>query len=53
MRVTSIPNQILQMAYNKLHIPLTMLTVPALNRTRCNMNLHYRKIPFGVGASVA
>jgi hypothetical protein len=38
------------MAYNKLHIPLTTLTVPALNRICCIMNLHYRKIPFSVGA---
>jgi len=47
--MTDIPNAILQMAYNKLYIPLTMLTTPALSKIRTNDNLKFCKIPFGNG----
>ncbi|KAF8574356.1 hypothetical protein K439DRAFT_1624388 [Ramaria rubella] len=50
LHVTSIPASILQMAFNKLYIPLSMLTTSALNRIRNNENLKFQKIPFGDGA---
>ncbi|KAF8586172.1 hypothetical protein K439DRAFT_1557345 [Ramaria rubella] len=50
LHVTSIPASILQMAFNKLYIPLFMLTTSTLNRIRNNENLKFKKIPFGDGA---
>jgi len=47
--MTDIPNSILQMAYNKLYIPLSMLTTPALSKIHMNDNLKFCKIPFGNG----
>src|SRR5882672_8720279 len=47
--VTKIPNAILQMAYLKLFIPLSMLTTSALTRIHANDGLKYHKIPFGNG----
>ena len=38
-------NTILQMAYGKAYIPLSMLTTAALNRIRSNDNLKYVKVP--------
>ena len=43
------PNAILQMAYNKIHIPLLMLTTSALSKICSNDNLKYHKISFGSG----
>jgi len=45
--MTDIPNAILQMAYNKLYIPLLMLTTSALSRIHTNDSLKFHKIPFG------
>jgi len=42
-------NAVLQMAYNKMYILLSMLTTSALNKICSNNNLKYRKIPFGNG----
>jgi len=47
--MNDIPNAILQMAYNKIHIPLSMLTTLALSKIWSNDNLKYHKIPFGNG----
>jgi len=47
--MTDVPNAILQMAYNKIYIPLSMLTTSALSKIRSNDNLKFRKIPFGNG----
>ena len=47
--MTDIPNAILQMAYNKLYVPLSMLTTSALSKIQMNNNLKFRKIPFGNG----
>jgi len=44
-----IPNAILQMVYNKLYVPLSMLTTSALSKIQMNNNLKFRKIPFGNG----
>ena len=44
-----IPNAILQMAYNKIYIPLSMLTSSTLSKIRSNNNLKYRMIPFSNG----
>jgi len=49
--VTKLPNAILQMAYLKLYIPLSMLTTSALSKIRSNDGLKYHKIPFSNGAS--
>ncbi|KAF8590855.1 hypothetical protein K439DRAFT_1611770 [Ramaria rubella] len=43
VHVTSIPTSILQMALNKLYIPLSMLTTSALNRIRNNENLKFKR----------
>jgi len=48
--IMKIPNAILQMAYMKLYIPLSMLTTSALSKIRLNDGLKYYKIPFGNGA---
>ena len=47
--MTDVPNAILQMAYNKIYILLSMLTTSALSKIRSNDNLKFRKIPFGNG----
>jgi len=44
-----IPNAILQMAFNKIHIPLSMLTTSTLSKIHSNDNLKYCKILFGNG----
>ena len=49
--MTDILNTILQMAYNKLYSPLSMLTMLALSRIQTNDNLKFWKIPFGNGLS--
>jgi len=41
-----VPNAILQMAYNKIYMPLSMLTTSALSKICSNDNLKYCKIPF-------
>ncbi|KAF8515934.1 hypothetical protein JB92DRAFT_2716426 [Gautieria morchelliformis] len=43
------PAAIMQMAFNGIYIPLSMLTTAALDRIRSNDNLRYKKIPFGNG----
>ncbi|KAF8588078.1 hypothetical protein K439DRAFT_703122 [Ramaria rubella] len=48
--ITSIPDVILYMAFNKVYIPLSLLTTAALNKIRCNDDLKYKKILFGNGA---
>jgi len=45
--VMKIPNAILQMAYLKLFIPLSMLTSSSLPKIQANNGLKYHKIPFG------
>jgi len=45
--MTDMPNAILQMAYNKLYIPLLMLTTPALSSIHRNDYLKFHKFPFG------
>jgi len=47
--VTKIPNVILQMAYLKLFIPLSILTSSSLTKIHANDGLKYHKIPFGNG----
>jgi len=47
--MTDILNAILQMAYNKLYIPLLMLTTAALLKIQMNDNLKFHKVPFGNG----
>src|SRR5882724_7164332 len=47
--MSDVPNAVLQMAYNKMYILLSMLTTSALNKICSNNNLKYRKIPFGNG----
>jgi len=47
--MTDVPNAILQMAYNKIHVPLSMLTTSALSKIHGNDNLKYHKIPFSNG----
>jgi len=44
-----IPNALLQMAFNKIFIPLLMLTAALMNRIRYNRSLKYHKIAFGNG----
>ena len=44
-----IPNPILQMAYLKLFIPLSLLTTVALDRIEFNDGLKFHKIIFGNG----
>src|SRR5882724_1921770 len=43
-------NALLQMAFNKLFIPLSMLTAASMNHIRYNQNFKYHKIVFGNGA---
>jgi len=50
LNVMKIPNAILQMAYLKLFIPLSMLTTSALTNIHANNSLKYHKIPFHNGA---
>ena len=47
--VNSIPAIIFQMAYNKLYIPLSLLTTASLDRICNNQNLWFHKVPFGNG----
>jgi len=47
--MTDILNAILQMVYNKLYIPLSMLTMSSLSKICMNDGLKFRKIPFGNG----
>jgi len=47
--MTDVPIAILQMAYNKVYIPLSMMTTAALTKICSNDNLKYHKIPFGNG----
>jgi len=49
LNMTDVPNAILQMAYNKIYVPLSMLTTSALSKIHNNDNLKYRKIPFSNG----
>ncbi|KAF8510531.1 hypothetical protein JB92DRAFT_2831525 [Gautieria morchelliformis] len=49
MDVVKMPAAIMQMAFNGIYIPLSMLTTAALDRIRSNDNLRYKKIPFGNG----
>jgi len=44
-----IPNALLQMAFNKIFIPLSMLTAASMDRIRYNQSLKYHKIVFGNG----
>jgi len=44
-------NAILQMVYNKLYVPLSMLTTSTMLKIRMNDNLKFCKIPFGNGIS--
>ena len=41
-------NAILQMAYNKLYIPLLLLTTSSLSKIRMNDNLEFLKIPLAM-----
>ena len=43
-------NTILQMAYSKLFIPLSMLTISTLTKIHANDGLKYHNIPFSNGA---
>jgi len=45
-----VPNAILQMAYNKIYVLLSMLMTSALSKIHGNDNLKYRKVPFGNGS---
>jgi len=47
--MTDVLNAILQMAYNKIYVPLSMLTTSTLSKIHSNDNLKYCKIPFGNG----
>jgi len=47
LNVTQIPNAILQMAYLKLDIPLSLLTTTALLKIHVNDGLKYQKILMG------
>jgi len=42
-----IPNALLQKAFNKIFIPLSMLTATSMNHIRYNRSLKYHKIIFG------
>ena len=48
--MTWIPNAILQMAYLRLYILLSMLMTTASSKNHLNDGLKYHKIPFGNGA---
>ncbi|KAF8582454.1 hypothetical protein K439DRAFT_1351182 [Ramaria rubella] len=50
LNVTAIPPSILQMAFNKMYIPLSMLKTSALNHICNNDNLKFKKVPFSNGA---
>ena len=50
MDARTIPNPILQMAFLKLYIPLSLLTTTALDKIHFNDGLKYQKILFGNGA---
>ena len=47
--IMKLPNSILQMAFFKFYIPLSMLTTSALTKIRANDGLKYHKIPYGNG----
>ena len=46
LNMTNVPNAILQMAYNKVYIPLMMLTTATLTKICSNDTLKYQKIPW-------
>ena len=48
--VNSILAIIFQMAYNKLYIPLSVLTTASLDRICSNQNLRFCKVPFSNGS---
>jgi hypothetical protein len=48
--ITTIPDAILHMAFNRVYIPLSLLTPCAMDRIRCNQNLRAKKMYFGHGA---
>ena len=50
MDARTIPNLILQMAFLKLYIPLSLLTTTTLDKLHFNDGLKYQKILFGNGA---
>jgi len=45
--MTDVPKTVLQMAYNNIYIPLSMLTTSIPSKIFSNDNLKYCKIPFG------
>ena len=45
-----IPNALLQMAFNRLFIPLSMLTAATMDHIKYNCNLKYHKIVLNNGA---
>jgi len=49
LNMTDMLNAILQMAHNKVYIPLLMLMTATLIKIHSNDNLKYFKIPFGNG----
>ena len=49
MDTCTIPNPILQMAFLKLYIPLSLLTTTAIDKIHFNDRLKYQKILFGNG----
>jgi len=50
LNITKLPNAILQMAYLRLYISLSMLTTAALMKIHLNDGLKYHIIPFSNGA---
>jgi len=49
LNITDVLNAVLQMTYNKIYVPLLMLTTSPLSNICSNDNLKYHKIPFGNG----
>jgi len=47
--MTDVPNSVLQMAYKKIYVPLSMLTTSSLSKIHSNENLKYHKISFSNG----
>src|SRR6266481_6700452 len=45
-----LPDTILHMAHNRIYIPLSLLTITALNQIQLNHNVKFRKISFGNSA---
>jgi len=44
-----LPDSLLQMAQSRLFIPLSMLTMSALNRIETNQNVKYKCLTYGLG----